>query len=41
MCGVNDQRVQWRLLAEADLMFQKAYDIVIATEAADRNAREL
>ena len=41
VCGVNDQRVQRRLLAEGDLTFQKAYDIAIAMEAADRNAREL
>ena len=41
VCGVNDQRVQRRLLAEADLTFQKAYDIAIAMEAAERNAREL
>jgi hypothetical protein len=41
VCGVNDQRVQRRLLAEADLTFQKAYDIAITMEAAERNAREL
>jgi hypothetical protein len=41
VCGMNDQRVQCRLLAEADLTFQKAYDIAIAMEAAERNAREL
>ena len=37
---VNDQRVQRRLLAEANLTFQKAYDIALAMEAAERNARE-
>ena len=41
VCGVSDQRVQRRLLAEAKLTFQKAYDIALAMEAAERNAREL
>ena len=41
VCGVNDQRVQCRLLAEADLTLKKAYDIAQAMEAAERSAREL
>ena len=41
VCGVSDQTVQRRLLAEANLTFQKAYDIALAMEAAERNAKEL
>ena len=41
VCGINDQRIQRRLLAEQDLSFAKALEISQAMEAADRNAREL
>ena len=40
VCGVTDQRVQRRLLTEADLMFKKASDIAQAMEAVERSARE-
>ena len=40
-CGINDQRIQQRLLAEPALTFPKAMELAQATEAADKNAREL
>ena len=40
-CGIQDRHLQKRLLAETDLIFQKALDISQAIEAAERNARDL
>ena len=41
VCGIQDRRLQQRLLAETDLTFQKALDISQGIEAAERNARDL
>ena len=41
MCGIQDSRLQKRLLAEPDLTFQKAFDLCQASEVADRNVKEL
>ena len=41
MCGINDQRIQHRLLAEAKLTFTKAFELAQAMEAADSNAKDL
>ena len=41
VCGINDQRIQRRLLAEAKLTFTKAFELARAMEAADRNAKDL
>jgi len=41
VCGINDPRLQRRLLAEMDITFAKAMELAQAAEAADRNAREL
>ena len=41
VCGINDSRLQRRLLAEKDLTFQTAMDIAQAMEAADRSAKDL
>ena len=41
VCGVNDERIQRRLLAEADISFKRAYDVALAMEAAERNSKEL
>ena len=41
VCGINDQRIQRRLLAEAKLTFTKAFELAQAMEAADRNAKDL
>ena len=41
VCGFDNQRMQRRLLQEVKLTFTQARDMVLAMEAADRNAREL
>ena len=41
VCGIRDNHLKQRLLAETDLTFQKALDISQAIEAAERNARDL
>ena len=41
VCGIRDSRTQERLLSEPDLSFKKAYDICMATEMAEKNARDL
>ena len=41
VCGVNDRRIQRRLLAEPDLTFKKAMEIAQAMEAADKNVQEI
>ena len=39
--GVNDSRLQCRLLAETDLTSRKALDLVPALEVAEQNAKDL
>ena len=41
VCGINDQRLQRRLLAEPNLTYTKAFELAQAMEAADRNAKDL
>ena len=41
VCGVNDSRIQRRLLSEADLDFDKALKAALAMEMADRDAEDL
>ena len=41
VCGINDSRIQCRLLAEPDLNHKKACELVLALEAADKSAQEL
>ena len=41
VCGVNDERIQRRLLAESHLEFKKAMELATAMETADRNTRDL
>ena len=41
VCGVQDKRLQQRLLAEANLTFKIAMEVSQAVEAAERNARDL
>ena len=41
VCGINDSRIQRRLLAEPDLNYKKACELVLALEAADKSAQEL
>ncbi|XP_063954090.1 uncharacterized protein K02A2.6-like [Lytechinus pictus] len=41
VCGVNDDRIQRRLLAEVALDFDKALSLATAIETADRNTADL
>ena len=41
VCGLNDERIQRRLLAENQLEFKKAMELATAMEIADRNTRDL
>ena len=41
VCGIANGRCQQRLLAEADLTFDKAFKMVQAMELAERDAQEL
>ena len=38
MCGMNDDRIQRRLLSEIDLTFEKSFKIAVA---ASKNAQDL
>ena len=41
ICGINDPRIQRRLLAETTIDFAKALKIALAMETADRDAQHL
>ena len=41
ICGVNDERIQRRLLAESQLDFKKALELATAMEIADKNTRDI
>ena len=41
VCGVNDERIQRRLLAESQLDFKKALELATAMEIADKNTRDI
>ena len=41
VCGINDKRVQRRLLAEPGLTFAKALELAQAAETAESNAKQL
>ena len=41
VCGINDSRLQRRLLTEPGLTFQKALELARAFESAEKNARDL
>ena len=41
ICGINNDGMQRRLLAESKLSFEKAYELVQAMETADHDAKEL
>ena len=41
ICGIQDSRIQRRLLAEPDLTFGKAFKLAQALESADRDAKTL
>ena len=41
VCGLNDERIQRRLLAESQLEFKKAMELATAMVPADKNTRDL
>ena len=41
ICGVNDSRIQRRLLAKPNLTFEKAIELSMAAESADNDAEDL
>ena len=41
VCGVEEPKIQRRLLAEPDLTFDKAFELALASESADKNAKDL
>ena len=41
VCGIQDPRIQWRLLAEAKLEFKQAFELAQAMECADHDAKTL
>ena len=41
VCGVNDSRIQRRLLSEPSLTFKKTLELARAFESAEKNARDL
>ena len=41
VCGINDQRIQRRLLSESDLTLAKAMELSLAMESADKDANTL
>jgi hypothetical protein len=41
VCGLSNQQIQKRLLAESKLKFSKAVDIAVAMETATRDATEI
>ena len=41
VCGINDSRIQRRLLSELNLTFQKAYDLALAMEIADKDTQDM
>ena len=40
VCGIEDPKVQRRLLTEPDL-FNKAFELVLASEFTDQNSKDL
>ena len=41
LCGVNDERIQRRLLGESQLRFKKAVELATGMETANSNTRDL
>ena len=40
VCGVEEPKLQQRLLAEPDLSFDKAFKLALASESGDKNAKD-
>ena len=41
ICGINDARMQRRLLAESEIDFDKAFKLVQANESADKSSQDM
>ena len=41
VCGINDPRIQCRLLAERELTYQSAFELVQSMETANQNTNDL
>ena len=41
ICGIEDPKIQQRLLAEPDLSFDKAFELSLTSESADQNVKDL
>jgi len=41
VCGINNESIQRRLLAESTLTFKKAFELVQGMEAASKDVREM
>lgn len=41
VCGLKEEGIQRRLLAEADLTLEKAFKLAVGMEAAEKNVREI
>ena len=41
VCGVNDRALQKHLLAQPDLTYQKAVELVLSAETIEQSMREL
>ena len=41
VCDIEDPKIQWRLLAEPDLIFDKAFELALASESTNKNAKDL
>ena len=41
VCGINDPRIQHRLLAERELTYKSAFELAQSMETADRNTNDL
>ena len=40
VCGVEEPKLQQRLLVEPDLSVDKAFKLALASESADKNAKD-
>ena len=41
VCGIHDQSIQRRLLQQTDLTFDKALEVALAAEAAEKDSKRL
>ena len=41
VCGIEDAKIQRRLLVESEMTFDKAFELALASEFANKNAKDL